>query len=262
MGSWVVIPCLLTLRDEFNQLNPNRDKGADGTIGDSSHTSTSDHTPDEDSDKLRGKDSDSKNEVHALDIDSTGPWPSQRGSFDKIVKDVIAREKQRWLDPNDMCRLNYVIWNRVIYDKDNDFVGQSYTGSDPHTNHAHFSARYETRAEDDTSPWGVVKEDDVSEQDVTNALEKFFKRDVTKTDDGKTTNITSRIGRDGLDQFVPNGVKGGKAQAWIVIEDLGQEVVTLRSEVAGLKEDIAELKDMLTMHASGIMEARSGVQNV
>lgn len=155
------MPCLLSLRDEFNVISPKRDKGADGTIGDSSHTSTSDHTPDEDSRVLADHDADDKNEVHALDIDSSGPWPAGR-SFASIVQDVIAGERAKWLDAKDMCRLNYVIFDRKIYDKDDDFKPRAYAGSDPHTNHAHFSARYETRAENDTRPWGVTQEDDVS----------------------------------------------------------------------------------------------------
>jgi len=169
MPAWTVVPCLLKLRDEFNRLSPGRDKGADGTIGDSNHTSTSDHTPDEDSTALRGKDADSSNEVHALDIDSSGPWPDgKRGDiegswFDKEIKKLIAEEKRRWLDPNDMCRLNYIIWRGHIYDKDdNDFAPRAYTGADPHTNHAHFSARYETRAENDTRPWGIWEDDDMA----------------------------------------------------------------------------------------------------
>jgi len=162
MSAWVVVPSLLKLRDEFNLVSPKRDKGADGTIGDTSHSSSSDHTPDEDSRVLRDHDADSKNEVHALDIDSTGPWPDgKRGDiegswFDKKIKGIIAVEKKRWEDPNDMCRLNYIIWRGMIYDKDNDWKGKVYTAtSDKHVNHAHFSARYETRAESDTRPWGV-----------------------------------------------------------------------------------------------------------
>jgi hypothetical protein len=161
MSAWVCIPCLLVLRNEFNAVSPNRDKGADGTIGDSNHESTSDHTPDEDSNALKGKDADRVNEVHALDIDSSGPWPDgKRGDipgswFDKKIHAIIALEKRRWNDPNDMCRLNYVIWRGHIYDKDNNFEARVYNGDDPHTNHAHFSGRYETRAENDKRPWGV-----------------------------------------------------------------------------------------------------------
>lgn len=153
VSAWTVIPSLLALRDEFNQLNPQRDKGADGTIGDTAHTSSSDHTPDEDSSILRDHDADSKNEVHALDIDSTGPWPR---SFDSIIQGIVTRERARWLDVNDKCRLKYVIWDRKIASQGSDFLWVAYAGADPHTNHAHFSGRYETVCENDTRPWGVA----------------------------------------------------------------------------------------------------------
>lgn len=151
--AWELIRCLVALRNEFNILAPGRDKGADGSIGDSAHTSRSDHTPDEDSVYLRDHDADSKNEVHALDIDSTGPWPR---SFGSIVQAIIAGEKAKWLDANDRCRLEYVIFNGKIYSRTRDFEPRDYTGSDPHTNHAHFSGRYLTTTENDTRPWGVL----------------------------------------------------------------------------------------------------------
>lgn len=171
MAAWTVVPSLLSLRAEFNAIAPNRDKGADGTIGDTNHTSASDHTPDEDSSILRDHDPDSKNEVHALDIDSSGPWPSGR-SFGSIVAAVIAGERSKWLSATDRCRLKYVIFNRKIYSQSSDFEPRDYTGSDPHTNHAHFSARYDTPAENDTRPWGVVtstpeKDDDMTPAEMT-----------------------------------------------------------------------------------------------
>jgi len=169
MSDWVVVPCLLALRDEFNALAPSRDKGADGTIGDSAHTSSSDHTPDEDSDVLRDHDADDKNEVHALDIDSTGPWPAGR-TFHEICMEIIRREKIKWLDANDKCRLNYMIHDGYIYDKDNDFEPVKYNGSDQHTNHAHFSSRYETSCENDTRPWGVYEEDEMDQVEFTSLL--------------------------------------------------------------------------------------------
>lgn len=159
MAAWELIPSLTKLRQEFNAIAPGRDKGADGAIGDSSHTSSSDHTPDEDSRVLRDHDGDSKNEVHALDIDSSGPWPiwsgTQKERFHRIVMRIIAGERAKWMSATDRCRLNYVIWDRKIYDKDNDFEPRAYGRSDPHTNHAHFSGRYETSCENDTRPWGV-----------------------------------------------------------------------------------------------------------
>lgn len=180
MSEWIVIPSLLALRNEFNLLAPNRDKGADGTIGDTSHSSSSDHTPDEDSDVLRSRDADKINEVHALDIDSSGPWPgasnlTQFQRFDAIVKKIIAQERKRWLDANDKCRTRYIIWNKRIYSQGNDFLGETYTGtSDPHINHAHISGRYETVCEQDISPWGVYKEEDMTKSEFMAWLDEYF----------------------------------------------------------------------------------------
>lgn len=155
MSAWIVVPCLLALRDEYNRVSPNRDKGADGTIGDSSHSSSSDHTPDEDSVVLRARDADHVNEVHALDIDSSGPWPGGPAWFDASVERVVQQQR----DDGDQCRLEYVIWNRRIASRTHGWVWRPYTGtSDPHTNHAHFSARYTSAQEADTRPWGVEED--------------------------------------------------------------------------------------------------------
>jgi hypothetical protein len=158
MGTWVVSPSLLTLRDEFNDVSPGRDKGADGTIGDTNHTSTSDHTPDEDSSALRNKDADNKNEVHGLDTDSSGPWPGcstpaqNKAWFDGKVKKIVANHKAGRDD-----RLTYVIWDGQIASAAHGWIWRTYTGSaDPHINHAHFSGGYGTAQESNTSrPWGV-----------------------------------------------------------------------------------------------------------
>ena len=202
---WVVVPCLDALRDEFNKLNPYRDKKSDGSIGDSNHTSTSDHTPDEDSRVLRDHDRDAKNEVHARDIDKTGPWPNGE-SFHDIVMRVIAGERKKWRDPNDKCRLNYVIWAGKIYDKDNDFQGEPYTGKNGHYEHGHFSARYETECENDTRPWGVVREVNVASQ--FNADDKAVIKSAAKdgVDDLNALNDFATGGGQGSN--VGNGVWG------------------------------------------------------
>jgi hypothetical protein len=156
--AWILVPCLVQLRAEFNAVAPNRGRGADGSIGDSSHTSSSDHTPDEDSDVLRDHDADDKNEVHALDIDSTGPWP-EAGWFDRAILALVDRERTEYESATMVGRLQYVIWNRRIASRSWGWTWRTYTGSDPHTNHAHFSARYLTSTEADTRPWGI--EDDM-----------------------------------------------------------------------------------------------------
>ena len=164
MSDWVLVPCLVTLRGEFNAVAPARDKGADGSIGDSAHTSSSDHTPDEDSDILRDHDSDAKNEVHALDTDSSGPWPDGKGGgagdwFDRQILAIVERHQNGEDD-----RLQYVIWRGRIANRSiGNYRWRTYTSKvgDLHFDHAHFSSRYTTAQEQDTSPWGVLEEEDM-----------------------------------------------------------------------------------------------------
>jgi hypothetical protein len=124
-----LVPCLVTLRAEFNALNPLRDKGSDGWIGDVEHQGhSSDHNPD------------SRGRVLALDIDSTGPWPAP---FTNIVESLRGDS-----------RLEYIIWNRRIASRDQGWRWRTYTGtSDPHTGHAHFSARHDHTGNTSTAPW-------------------------------------------------------------------------------------------------------------
>lgn len=187
MSSWVLIPCLVALRTEFNRVNPKRDKGADGAIGDQSHTSSSDHTPDEDSNVLRDHDPDSKNEVHALDIDCSGPWPDGKGGqagawFDRKINAIVARERAEYHSADVYGRLQYVIWRDRIISRSWEWSEwRDYTGPSAHYDHAHFSARYLARTEADTRPWNVAEftpaptppeEDTVSVQDVLDAFDR------------------------------------------------------------------------------------------
>lgn len=167
MAAWTLVPCLVSLRAEFDQVAPNRDKGADGSIGDSNHTSASDHTPDEDSDVLRDHDADSKNEVHALDIDSTGPWPDGKGGeagawFDRKIRAIAARERVEYESATLVGRLQNIIWRgRIISRSWGWSEWRDYSGPSAHFDHAHLSARYLSSTESDTRPWGVAEEDDM-----------------------------------------------------------------------------------------------------
>jgi hypothetical protein len=141
-----LVACLVQLRAEFNAVSPKRDKGADGWIGDAAHRGeVSDHNPD------------SAGRVLAVDIDSTGPWPQ---AFDTYVQSIVARQKAGWDG-----RLEYVIWNRHIASRSSRWAWLTYTGTnDPHTGHAHFSARHDHTGNTDKSPWGV--EDEVTPDDI------------------------------------------------------------------------------------------------
>lgn len=243
-SSWEVVACLLVLRTEFNLVSPKRDKGADGTIGDSAHASTSDHTPDEVSSALKNKDADKINEVHALDIDSSGPWPDGKAGhikgswFDKQIHRLIAEEKRRWKDPNDMCRLHYIIWNKVIYSQSNDFEGEAYHGDDPHTNHAHFSARYETRAEKDIRTWGVYvpPKPATEELPVDQATFNKLMSGWAKSADGKAA--------------IAEAVLTG---------NIGTTAVPARDVRAGLRDLTGQLRPALTFPASHKENQDSGL---
>ncbi len=141
-----LVACLVQLRAEFNAVSPKRDKGADGWIGDAKHrTEVSDHNPD------------SQGRVLALDIDSTGPWPQP---FDTYVQGIVARQKAGY-----DTRLEYVIWNRRIASRSSRWVWETYTGTtDPHTGHAHFSARHDHTGNTNSAPWAV--EDEVTPDDI------------------------------------------------------------------------------------------------
>lgn len=137
-----LVPCLVELRGEFNQAYPTRDKGADGWIADAVHNSTSDHQ------------ADSKGRVRAIDIDvDLHGAPS--------LWDRCERLRQRQASGAD-GRLEYIIHMRKIASRSHGWLWRPYTGtSDPHTNHAHFSARHDGTGYTDTRPWGVL-EDTVS----------------------------------------------------------------------------------------------------
>lgn len=133
-----LIPCLVVLRTEFNVINPTRDKGADGWIGDLAHQAeTSDHNPD------------SMGRVLAIDIDCTGPWDGE--SFDRMTLRLVERCRTGEED-----RVEYIIWNGFIYSRSYEFAKRTYTGTDKHTNHAHISGRHDHHGENDTRPWNIT----------------------------------------------------------------------------------------------------------
>jgi hypothetical protein len=153
MASWILVPCLVTLRSEFNALAPSRDKASDGSIGDTAHSqSSSDHNPDE-TGSTPYEDADSTNEVHAIDVDKDlrrSGWNMQ-----KAVEIIVIRHREGRDD-----RLQNVIYNRRIWSRQWGWTARVYTGANTHTQHAHFSARYTTTQENNTGAWGLLEAED------------------------------------------------------------------------------------------------------
>jgi hypothetical protein len=150
-ADWHLVPALASLRAEFNQVAPGfRDTRSDGTIGDRAHADRpSDHNPDE-TGETPYEDADSKNEVHALDVDHTGPWlPGQSMA---LYAEEIVRRHRHGLDD----RLQNVIYAGRIASRSWGWTWREYTGSNGHYEHAHFSCRYDSGSEGNTKPWGLT----------------------------------------------------------------------------------------------------------
>jgi len=166
VASWILVPCLVALRNEFNELAPDRDKASDGSIGDTGHAaSSSDHNPDE-TGNTPYEDADDKNEVHAIDVDDD--LRKAGVTMQNRLAIIVTRHREGRDN-----RLQNIIYNRRIISASWGWEEwHDYTGKNAHTEHAHFSARYLTSTESDTRPWGLLEGDgdDVSQADVIAAL--------------------------------------------------------------------------------------------
>lgn len=172
-ATWTLTLALTTLRATFNIIAPNRDKASDGSIGDPAHaSSSSDHNPDE-TGNVPIRDADSINEVHAIDVDDSGPWPADaRGPFTvmRAVRQLVSDHRAGREN-----RLRYVIYERTIWSASWGWAARDYTGANPHDHHAHFSGSYDTAKERDTRPWNigyVPVEETVSATDVIEGMNK------------------------------------------------------------------------------------------
>src|SRR3712207_850808 len=135
MASWILVPCLVKLRSEFNALAPDRDKSSDGSIGDTAHQSgSSDHNPDE-TGNVPIRDADRTNEVHAIDVDVNLRVPGL--SMETVVQFLLRRCRS-----GAEKRLRYIIYNRRIWSASSGWRQERYTGENPHDHHAHFSSSY------------------------------------------------------------------------------------------------------------------------
>ncbi|MBU2669325.1 hypothetical protein KOI35_38020 [Actinoplanes bogorensis] len=228
MSDWIVVPCLLRLRAEFDELSPGRRRGAEGTIGDENHDSTSDHTPDEDSSALRHKDADHVNEVHALDIDVELRLPGL--AMETVVQFLLGRCRS-----GAERRLRYIIFNRRIWEASNDWKRADYDGDNPHTDHVHFSASYKTELEASTASWHL--------EDIPVALtdddKKWLSTEIAKQVRGCVTDIWEHnIGRatGGADLSAQGALVTANVRAGTLtnrqVPDLADAIVKLKANLA------------------------------
>lgn len=195
--SWYLAPALVALRDELNARYPSRDKSSDGSIGDTSHAArTSDHNPDYSAGGV----------VRAVDIDVDDNDPT--GDIRQDVLKACIGDPRVW----------YVISNGVIYSRTHDWVGQPYTGTNPHDHHVHVSIQgangispeMARAIEQDTSPW--LTPDEPLPVSLSLARRRFKKgRDGVPTKPCRSVKRVQRALNAKYDaQLVVDGIPGRK----------------------------------------------------
>lgn len=126
---WMLAPSLTAMEAQADLLAPRRRRSSDGSIGDAAHAARkSDHNPDEEG---------PVDIVDALDISHD---PAGGMDIHARARTIAARRD---------ARIDYIISNNMIWSHDKGW--KPYTGSNPHTLHAHFSVKDSGRF--DTSPW-------------------------------------------------------------------------------------------------------------
>jgi len=136
VSNWHVAPALDALRDEVDAVWPDRDRSADGAVGDTDHQARpSDHNPDWSAGGV----------VRARDI-TTADIDAQR-----VILAVLADERTEYVI-HKLPGLPSRIWSRI-----RGFAPKVYLGDNKHAHHLHVSIRKGARYENDTRPWGIAR---------------------------------------------------------------------------------------------------------
>ena len=227
--SWHLAPSLAQLRREINTRWPNRDKSTDGSVGDLSHAArASDHNPN------------SRGSVNAVDVDKDGIDPM--GLVGLAIKDP---------------RVNYVIYNRRIWQRRHGFTPRPYSGLNSHKEHVHVSIIQSVAAEQNTAPWGVarigassgakpstggsttkpstINPKPKSEEDELMALSKETLKQITDATLG--VNVTANGKSAPLVQHMADGFVDDEAQSKKLAE-LDQKIAAVAQQVAKIAKKV------------------------
>ena len=232
MPAAVLVPCLAQLRAELNRIAPNRDTKSDGTIGDRAHQLvTSDHNDDEVG-RVPVKDADSKHEIHALDADAD--LRESDLTMLKVVLHIVGRCRTGVEN-----RLRYVIFNRTIWEASNAWRARTYTGTNPHTEHAHFSASYNTAQEADTRSWRL---EDIPVA-LTDADKKWLAAQIAASEARTAALIEQRMGDvvtrwDSEGNPLPPSDPNPKMTAASALGYLGRDSGQIKADIAKIIENL------------------------
>lgn len=156
---WRVANSLNQLLAQANAFAPNRAKGADGSIGDAAHQAEA-----------------CASQHNSCCVKFNGIWiirardftHDPAGGFDSYA---FAEQLRLSRDP----RIRYIISNHRITSASRNWLWEPYSGSDPHTNHAHVSVWDDPARFDDTSrAWRITAPAAATPQEVEMSTETFF----------------------------------------------------------------------------------------
>jgi hypothetical protein len=234
-----LVPCLVDLRGEYNELSPGRDRDSDGWIADEDHESSSKHQPNADG------------WVRAIDVDDTGPWPNGM-TFDGSIE-TLRKRHQLGQD----ARLQNIIWNRRITSRSWGWTWRDYTGRSAHTEHAHLEAVDKPSVWNRRGPWGLLARfgDDMDYDTFRDYLRKAVTEDeklrlelaraVVVTDN--VVNLADLAGKPdaGLQSLIQWPALGYAKKASEQAADANAGVVALRNTVNQLTVSVGKLVDQL-----------------
>lgn len=201
-----LVPSLVKLRSEFDLLFPGRDRTTDGWIGDPAHQAR-------DSDHNR----DPRGLVHAIDVDAgLGPTANMQAFVDFLVKRCKAGDEKR---------LKYVIYNRRIWSASWGWTRRSYGGTNPHTEHAHFSASYTPAHEQDVAAWRL-EEVPVA---LTDADKKWLEQTIDRAVEARVGDVVPRWTAEGT--TVPAGDPNPAMTSANALSYIGRAVARIEKAV-------------------------------
>jgi hypothetical protein len=163
MVMWVVDEGLLVLRDQVDEMAPDRRKGSDGTKGDPAHAArVSKHNPEHPAPA-----GNPDNQVDALDLTHDPARGADMGSITENIR--LSRDR----------RVNLVIFNGRMFSSyaHGDYPAwtwRPYDGEDQHEGHAHIEVN--DTHHDETQPWriGMKPEDEKALTYRTRAMIKML----------------------------------------------------------------------------------------